>query len=331
MIKHKFKLLLFVLVFMFVPLTVSGQASCSLIEDRPYLIQGTNSVVYVTDDCTKQKIRNPEVYFSHFDSWDRLNGVTQNRINQISDDSVEYLPIGPRAQIKRPALVKVPDERSVYLVVDRVKYRFTSENSFRRLGYNFGQVVDVDERLLDQYLYAGRLNSSSDHPARAMIRYRGEDTVYKIGPNNRKLPISDPDILGLQGFNSGSVAVVTRSSFQYRNGLTYPREVTYSEQRSESIARNWVRQESPTFRFDGQDLELEESLAVDTVDCEDCYQFVFSFESIHEGYGDRTDENVAQVITPHEMVVTVEHGVVTKAITDEEFNEITGEFVDDSQ
>ena len=330
MFKHKFKWLLFISVFVFAPLTVSAQATCSLIEERPYLIKDTNSVVYVTSDCTRQEIRNEDVYFSHFDSWDRLNGVVQSRINQVPQDSVDFLPLGPRKQFQRPELVKVPEENSVYLIVDRKKYRFSSENSFRKLGYNFGQVQDVSRELLNKFLFAGTLDENDKHPIRAMVRYQNENTVYKIGPNERKLPISQEDILNLRGYNRNSIALVSRNQFKYRNGVTFPREIVYSEDRSETIAREWIRIESPTFRFDGRDLQLEERLDPDIAGCNDCYQFVYSFESTHAGYGDRSGENVAQVITPHEMIVTVESGVVTNAITDEKYDEIAEEMVNNS-
>ncbi len=80
----------------------------------------------------------------------------------------------------------------------------------------------------------------------------------------------------------------------------------------ETIAREWIINHSPTYVFDGSDLELVER---------DGNTLTFSFISSHGGYGNRMNQIVTQVITPHEMVVVVEDGVVVSAITDDVFSE----------
>ena len=87
-----------------------------------------------------------------------------------------------------------------------------------------------------------------------------------------------------------------------------------TEEGSRELAEEFVRN-SPTFRFDGNQVTLE---LVETLypDIENAWQFVFHFESAHAGYGDRTGQMLAQVITPHEAVITVEQGEVTNAVMD---------------
>ena len=80
----------------------------------------------------------------------------------------------------------------------------------------------------------------------------------------------------------------------------------------ETIAREWIINHSPTYLFDGSELELV---------ARDGNRFVFSFISSHGGYGNRTNQIVTQVITPHEMVVVVEDGMVVDAVTDGVFSE----------
>ncbi|HMB65442.1 MAG TPA: GerMN domain-containing protein [Patescibacteria group bacterium] len=99
----------------------------------------------------------------------------------------------------------------------------------------------------------------------------------------------------------------------------------YTEQESLTIAEQWIQEESPTYTYDGFDLAVKETRGLDMVDCEDCYEFDFSFKSRHGGFGDREGKMVTQAITPHLMTVRVEHGEVTMALTDNEFNEMTGE------
>ena len=90
--------------------------------------------------------------------------------------------------------------------------------------------------------------------------------------------------------------------------------VSLTEEAARQIAGEFVRN-SPTFVFDGIEdtLNLMETLYPDI---ENTWQFVFYFESAHAGYGDRTGQVLAEVITPHEAIITVERGKVTSAVMD---------------
>lgn len=99
-----------------------------------------------------------------------------------------------------------------------------------------------------------------------------------------------------------------------------------TEEGSRKLAERFVRN-SPTFVFDGIDgtLHLAETLYPDI---EKSWQFVYRFESAHAGYGDRTGQNLAEVITPHEAIVTVEQGEVKSAVMDEQWDMINQEIID---
>ncbi|MFW6056028.1 MAG: hypothetical protein ACOC9B_01780 [Chloroflexota bacterium] len=104
-------------------------------------------------------------------------------------------------------------------------------------------------------------------------------------------------------------------------------ESIVTEEEARQIAEEFVRN-SPTFLFDGmpETLELVEMLHPDTA-IENASGFVFRFESRHAGYGDRTGENLAQVITPHEAHITVENGEVISALMDEKWDMLAQEMV----
>ena len=93
-----------------------------------------------------------------------------------------------------------------------------------------------------------------------------------------------------------------------------------TEEESRQIAENYVSN-SPTFTFDGIEdtLQLVEILYPHS---ENALQFVFQFESRHAGYGDRTGQILVQVITPHETIITIEHGEVKSALIDEKWDMI---------
>ncbi len=101
------------------------------------------------------------------------------------------------------------------------------------------------------------------------------------------------------------------------------REYTVSEARE--VAANWMEESSPTYTHDGSDLEVvEEEETSDNV-----FEFIFEFESSSAGYGDRSDEMTAQVITPHTTKVVVEEDEVTSAITDGSYSELDDEMIED--
>ena len=93
-----------------------------------------------------------------------------------------------------------------------------------------------------------------------------------------------------------------------------------TEEESSQIAKHYVSN-SPTFTFDG----IEDTLQLVGIlypGSENALQFVFQFESRHPGYGDRTGQILAHTITPHEAVITIEHGEVKSALIDEKWDMI---------
>ena len=109
--------------------------------------------------------------------------------------------------------------------------------------------------------------------------------------------------------------------------LSEVEDVIYTAEEAEEIAEDWVRDEAPTFTERGG----HELTHVDTEEVEDSrFRVTFDFNSNFAGYGTvGEDEAAAQVITPHTIVVTVEENEVIGAFTDEIFNEMTEEMVDE--
>jgi len=98
-------------------------------------------------------------------------------------------------------------------------------------------------------------------------------------------------------------------------------EVSFEE--SQRIAEEAVKN-SPTYKFDGFDLQF---ISSETLRCPYCWEFTFSFQSRAAGYGDRTGQMIAQVITPHTIRVTVEKGRVVSVVTDQTFDELNQKFL----
>ncbi len=96
---------------------------------------------------------------------------------------------------------------------------------------------------------------------------------------------------------------------------------------SRQAAEEWIKNNSPTYTFDGSDLTL---VAEEELITKQRYSFTFSFISSSAGYGDRSDQMVAQVITPHTIEIVVDDSQVVSAITDEVYDEIQEKKIEES-
>ena len=92
------------------------------------------------------------------------------------------------------------------------------------------------------------------------------------------------------------------------------------------IAYNFVKNEASTYVYDGDNLNLvSQSKDIESgVD-----YFNFSFVSRSAGYGDRSDQMSAQVITMHEIEVGVSNGLVVSALVDGIYDELSGTMIGD--
>lgn len=98
-----------------------------------------------------------------------------------------------------------------------------------------------------------------------------------------------------------------------------------SEEESLRIAEDFVKR-STTFVFDGIEGSLQFVKRLES-NLKYAWTFVFKFESKQAGYGDRTGQILAEVITPHEAVVNVEYGEVKTAVMDERWDMLSQKFL----
>ena len=95
---------------------------------------------------------------------------------------------------------------------------------------------------------------------------------------------------------------------------------------SRNIAEEFVRN-SPTFTYDG----IEETLVLTgtmLLRCPYCWAFSFEFDSRHAGYGCREGEALAQVITHHETVISIDKGEVVSAVMDGKWDMLQQEAIE---
>lgn len=93
----------------------------------------------------------------------------------------------------------------------------------------------------------------------------------------------------------------------------------FDSEEAKEIAEQWVKNESPTYVFDGYNLEF---LEIEEFDKGKRHELTFAFTSRAPGYGDRAEEMTTQLITPHIIEVVIEKGKIIGAVTDGVYDEI---------
>ncbi len=84
---------------------------------------------------------------------------------------------------------------------------------------------------------------------------------------------------------------------------------------------------SPTFAFDGMKETLSIKLVSIMKSLPEQYVIEAKYSSRHGGFGDRTDQIVTQVITPHTVEIIVAEGFVISAVTDGKWDELNHQYV----
>jgi hypothetical protein len=104
-----------------------------------------------------------------------------------------------------------------------------------------------------------------------------------------------------------------------------PADGHYTADNALTTARQFVNAEN-TFKFDGMNETL--NVKMNKTVSSGVFEIVAEFTSRHAGFGDRADKMVAEVLTPHTAVITVENGAITSAVMDGEWDMITQKAID---
>ena len=112
-----------------------------------------------------------------------------------------------------------------------------------------------------------------------------------------------------------ATSAVVLNAYDPGNGIISDEEAALQ------IAKHFIMN-APTYAFDGIDgtLRLIQTTSLESWPVQ--YVVIFSFESSHAGYGDRSGEALAQVVTTHVAWVKVVNGEVVQAVIDETWDEL---------
>ena len=175
--------LLVVFSFSLVIVNFTKAENCPLGVQKAYKTSDSSAVYYITKNCTKRAFNNSDVFFTYFTSWDSVISLGSGKLTDIANDNLGFMPWGPKYDPKYGALVKIVSDSKVYLLLGEEKNWINSEDVFKKLGYSWSWVEDIDERLLNNYKEGSEIKYTDHHPNYTLIKYEGDPKVYRLEPD----------------------------------------------------------------------------------------------------------------------------------------------------
>ncbi len=208
--------------------------SCPVPTELAYNAPGERAVYYVTAECTKRPFSREDIFNTYFNDWDEV--LINERINEVPDDTLGFMPYGPKYDPKFGALVKTLNDPQVYLLLGGEKKWIASEEVFNALNYDWAWVEDVDPRLLDQYISGGEITDTSAHPNYTLVKTPNSPQVFRLEPDPTdptkqvKRHIPDEEVFNSLGFRFDRIVELAEENIEnVENGEELSMEAVEAE------------------------------------------------------------------------------------------------------
>lgn len=97
--------------------------------------------------------------------------------------------------------------------------------------------------------------------------------------------------------------------------------VTCKQEQAVALTEQFIKN-TATYAFDGVENSIKK-VKVETTDNGRTWQLVYLFKCRHPGYGDRSNQVLAEVITEHSVQVTIQGCRIVTAICDKNYDLLT--------
>lgn len=146
-------------------LFVSASSGCALPPGQPYAGAGHATIYYVTDDCTRQIFPDTEVYFSHFDSLDRIKVFPEIVLASIPRAIPAFVPWGLQREFADGQLLKSPESPRVYVVKYHTLYPIASDAVLTEVFPQASTIFDVTPEVIASFPKGHMIRAASDDPS----------------------------------------------------------------------------------------------------------------------------------------------------------------------
>lgn len=205
---------LFVSVF-FAP-SILKTATCPLSVEKPYKTRHSPIVYYISSDCTKRPIKNPEVFFSYFSSWTEVRIASEAQLSSIKLHPQGSLLWGPKKIFDEGSIIKSPVENHVYIIFDQVLHVFETEQDFLMNGYKWEWVEDVAPETIAKYSRGDNF-STTNIPEGVFFKYENSPHVYYIRKTEQgtfvKRHIESPTEFKKLGYRGDRIALLPNDRY----------------------------------------------------------------------------------------------------------------------
>ncbi len=115
--------------------------------------------------CAKRIFTSPAKYFSYFGSWKDIQLVSKSDLESIPNDTLKFIPFGPRFTPMEGTLFKTISDSKVYIFFGAEKHWIETETVFRAAGYLFDWVKTVVNNVAEAIPGGKSIVFPSDIPA----------------------------------------------------------------------------------------------------------------------------------------------------------------------
>lgn len=163
--------------------------TCSLEIGSPYKAPNSSAVYYITkpfgggSTCVKRPFSKVDTFFTYFSSWSDVKKVSQSSLNAINEDTLGFMPLGPKYNPQYGSLIKSVNSPEVYLLVNNKKRWIDTEETFKSFGYSWNWIEDVDEGLIQGLSEGDIITKQTGYPSGLLIKYVGDAKVYLLEPH----------------------------------------------------------------------------------------------------------------------------------------------------
>jgi len=173
---------------------------CPLEEGEAYKVPGTSAVYYIVGKdgedtlskekqiCTKRPFKNPATFFSYFTSYQDIQPTTVEILSIIPNDTANFMPLGPLAQVQSGSVVKSITDNKVFLVLGTNLHWIQTEKVFSMVQFAFTMVEDFSSSLLSKLKPASALDENLVLPEGTVFRYQNDTDVYRLDSDVSRTP-----------------------------------------------------------------------------------------------------------------------------------------------
>lgn len=214
-------------------------ASCPLERGKAYVGGYHPAVYYISSDCKKRPMKNPDIFFSYFTDWNEVRRVAPAKLQEVPDHELGFLPWGPRRNFENGSLIKTTDDPRVYLKIDGEIHPIGSADAFKGVGFQWTWVEDVAPEVMAKYTKKRIITKIDDYPERLAFKYAGSPDVYLLEEENaqkRKRHIKTLNEFKQMGYRKDRIATFPIGvQFSSGDGVSAPTAPVKSEKKADGV------------------------------------------------------------------------------------------------